>query len=137
MDESNPTQNRRSRRSHVLMAADLLSESDCTKVKLRNLSEHGALVEGAALPPTGAIVRFRKGEIDVPGHVAWVEGDRAGVAFDALLETETVLRHVPSPKPMRKFDFRRPPVRSHALTDGEREVAERWIFGKPAPTLPE
>lgn len=129
------SQNRRSRRSHVLMAAQLVGEGESFDVKMRNLSEHGALVEGPRLPAAGATVRFRKGELNLASHVAWVDGSRAGVAFDSLLATEAVLRHVPSPKPAAKLDFRRPPVKKHVLSDGEREVAERWIFGRPSPSI--
>ena len=117
------------------MAAELVGETGTASVKLRNLSEHGALVEGRDLPAPGTVVRFRKGDLDLSSKVAWVEGTKAGVAFDELLATETVLRHVPAPKPARKLDFRRPPVKSHVLSEGEREIAARWIFGSPSPTV--
>lgn len=117
------------------MAAKLVGEGDDFEVKMRNLSEHGALVEGPSLPEAGAIVRFRKGDLNLLSHVAWVDGDKAGVAFDTLLATEAVLRHVPTPKPAAKLDFRRPPVKKHVLSEGEREVAERWIFGRPSPSI--
>ena len=129
------SQNRRSRRSHVLMAAQLLTGDDKFAVKLRNLSEHGALVEAACLPAVGTIVRFRKGDLNLTGEVAWVDGNKAGIAFDTPLDTDSVLRHVPVPKAAAKLDFRRPPVKRHVLSEGERKVAERWIFGRPAPTV--
>lgn len=129
------TQNRRSRRSHVLMAAQLLTGDDKFAVKLRNLSEHGALIEAACLPEVGTLVRFRKGDLNLTGEVAWVDGSKAGIAFDTPLDTDSVLRHVPVPKAAAKLDFRRPPVKRHVLSEGERKVAERWIFGRPAPTV--
>lgn len=129
------SQNRRSRRSHVLMAAQLLTRENRFDVKMRNLSEHGALVEAACLPEVGSVVRFRKGDLNLASQVAWVDGNKAGIAFDTLLDTESVLRHVPVPKAAAKLDFRRPPVKRHVLSEGERKVAERWIFGRPAPTV--
>ncbi|MEO8619117.1 MAG: PilZ domain-containing protein [Sphingomicrobium sp.] len=135
MDESIQSQNRRSRRSHVLMAACLRSDDGDLAVKLRNLSEHGALVEAELLPPVGTIVKFRKGDLNLPARVAWVEDGRAGVAFDSILDTESVMRHIPVPAPPRKLDFRRPPIKAHQLSAGERKVAEDWIFGKPSPGI--
>lgn len=99
-------------------------------VKLRNLSEHGALVECKGLPPLGTPVRFVKGDLDLEGMIAWAEGNKAGVAFDELLATESVLRHVPAPKAPRQWDFRRPGVRSHDISEGERKIAEDWIFDR-------
>ena len=50
MDESSPTQNRKSRRSNVLMSASLELSGTSLPVKLRNLSADGALIEGEKLP---------------------------------------------------------------------------------------
>ena len=131
MDESSITQNRRSRRSHVLMAASIEAAGVAVPVKLRNLSSEGALVEGDRLPSVGSPVLFRKNELNLAGHVAWISGRRAGIAFDAMLEPDSVLRHVPSPRPKAKFDFRRPRLKAADLSPGERKMAEDWIWGKP------
>ena len=135
MDESSNTQNRRSRRSHVLMAASIEAAGIAVPVKLRNLSTEGALVEGDQLPSVGSEVLFRKNELNVSGHVAWITGRRAGIAFDAMLDPEAVMRHVPSPRPQAKLDFRRPRIKAGELSVGERKIAEDWIFGKPFPSL--
>lgn len=131
MDESGITQNRRARRSHVLMAASIEAGGVSVPVKLRNLSSEGALVEGVNLPAVDSVVIFRKNELNLPGKVAWVTGNRAGIAFDAKLAPESVLRHVPPSRPQRKLDFRRPPIRSGDLSPGERKVAQDWIWGDP------
>ena len=135
MDESSPTQNRRSRRSHVLMAASIESAGIAVPVKLRNLSTEGALVEGDRLPDVGSEILFRKNELNLPGHVAWITGRRAGIAFDALLDPDSVMRHVPPMRPLPRPDFRRPRLKS-VLSAGERKIAEDWIWSKPIP-LPE
>ncbi|MEO7814851.1 MAG: PilZ domain-containing protein [Sphingomicrobium sp.] len=135
MDESNNPQNRRSRRSHVLMAASIEADGLTVPVKLRNLSTEGALVEGDALPSVDSPVVFRKNELKLSGHVAWISGRRAGIAFDAMLDPESVLRHVPSPRPRKILDFRRPRIRESQLSTGERKIAEDWIFGEPAPSI--
>lgn len=135
MDQSITTHNRRSRRSHVLMAASIEAAGVAVPVKLRNLSSEGALIEGDHLPRVDSEVLFHKNELRLAGHVAWIDGNRAGVAFDHKLDPETVMRHVPKPRPQAKLDFRRPGIKSTGLSDGERKLAEDWIWGKPTPWL--
>ena len=135
MDESSTTHNRRSRRSHVLMAASIETAGAAMPVKLRNLSTEGALVEGDALPAVDSDVVFRKNELQLMGRVAWVTGRRAGIAFETMLDPESVMRHVPKPRPQAKLDFRRPRIKETRLSHGERKIAEDWIFGKPIQSL--
>src|SRR4030095_2626131 len=61
MDQSSASQNRKNRRSNVLMSASLELSGTSLPVKLRNLSAEGALVEGDGLPIEGASILFRKG----------------------------------------------------------------------------
>ena len=90
MDESSSAQNRRSRRSNVLMAATVEYDGALVKTRMRNLSKEGALVEGEGLPPIGQEVKFRKGDLNLSGNVAWRAGNRAGIAFDQPLDPESV-----------------------------------------------
>ena len=131
MDEIGITQNRRTRRSHFLMAASIEADGVTVSVKLRNLSPEGALVEGDQLPAVGSSVIFRKKELNLAGRVAWVTAGRAGIAFDAKLDPDAVLRHVPRSRPLAKLDFRRPRIKAGDLSPGERQVAQDWIWGDP------
>ena len=131
MDESETTQNRRTRRSHFLMAASIEADGVTVAVKLRNLSPEGALVEGDQLPAVGRSVIFRKKELNLPGHIAWVTAGRAGIAFDAKLDPDAVLRHVPRSRPLAKLDFRRPRIKAGDLSPGERKLGQDWIWGDP------
>lgn len=131
MDESGISQNRRARRSHVLMAASIEASDATVTVKLRNLSPEGALVEGSDLPAVDSPVIFRKKELKLAGRVAWVTAGRAGIAFDALLDPEAVLRHVPATRPKPKLDFRRPRIKASEMSPGERKIAQDWIWGDP------
>ena len=131
MDESRITQNRRASRSHVLMAASIEADGIAVPVKLRNLSPEGALVEAAKLPAVGCPVIFRKKELNLAGRIAWVTGARAGIAFDTLLDPESVMRHVPRTRPQAKLDFRRPRLSASELSPGERKIAQDWIWGDP------
>lgn len=135
MDEGSLSQNRRSRRSNVLMAACLETASGSANVTLRNLSAEGALVEGDRIPAPGEQLVFRKNELAVSGKVAWVTERRAGIAFDAKLRPETVLRHIPAPKHRIEPSFKRPGLTSGVLSPEERRWCETFIWDRPLPSM--
>jgi hypothetical protein len=128
MDESSQTQNRRNRRSKVLMTATLELSGSALTVKLRNLSAEGALIEGDELPIEGSKVVFKRLELSVPGRIAWVRDKSAGVTFNVKLAPEAMLHHIPVPKPRVKPDFRRPGLGARRLSPGERQLGEDWVW---------
>ena len=130
MDQSNNPQNRKARRSNVLMSASLELSGTSLPVKLRNLSADGALVEGDKLPVEGASLLFRKGDLSIPGQVAWVKGRQAGVAFGYNLNPDQLLRHIPAPRPRVTPDFRRPGLKG-TLTAEEKRYGEKWASRFP------
>lgn len=132
MDQSNNPQNRKSRRSNVLMTASLELSGTSLPVKLRNLSADGALVEGDKLPVEGASILFRKGDLAVTGNVAWVNGRQAGVSFEQKLNPQQLLRHVPTPRPRVAPDFRRPGLKK--FTDGDEGFGDAWHWRFPGAT---
>lgn len=127
MDESSITQNRRSRRSPVLLTATIFVGGLPVSVKLRNLSEEGALIESDQLPAEGTETVFERKETRLNGRVVWVHGKFAGVAFDTPLKREEVLRHIPAPKPKAQPDFRRPGFACRPLSPHERSMVETWL----------
>ena len=131
MDESSQTQNRRGRRAHVLMAASLELSGESLPVKLRNLSQEGALVQGDRLPVEGAELRFRKGDLSVTGRVAWARDGYAGIQFASPLAPAQVLRHVPAPRPRVAPKFQRPGLSNRELSAQERDFAERCLLTPP------
>lgn len=135
MDESGNPQNRRSRRSQLLMAATLEISGRALDVKLRNLSSDGARVEGDNLPIEGTDLLFRKGDLAVAGHVIWSKGRQAGISFAQELDPLEVLNHIPAPRPRMQGDYRRPGLTSRELTSSERYLGERWIQVIPTPPL--
>lgn len=125
-------QNRRSRRSPVLLAATVEIAGRPVPVKLRNLSEEGALIEGEQLPLEGSSTYFERNELKLKSRIVWVHGRYAGVAFNQALKPEQVLRNVPSPKPRSlATDFRRPGLACRPLSDYERRMLERWMTSSP------
>lgn len=127
MDESGLTHNRRSRRSPVLLTATIYVGGLPVSVKLRNLSEEGALIESDRLPPEGTETVFERKETRLNGRVVWVHGNYAGVAFDTLLKREEVLRHIPAPKPRTRIDYKRPGFACRPLSQRERSLVETWL----------
>jgi hypothetical protein len=132
MDQSSASQNRKTRRSNVLMSASLELSGTSLAVKLRNLSADGALVEGAKLPIEGSSILFRKGELSMVGTVAWVKGKQAGISFAQKLEPEQLLRHVPAPRPRVSPTFRRPGLTK--FTDDETGYGSAWHWRFPGAT---
>jgi len=128
MDESGPVQNRRFRRSNVMLKATLEAPGASLPVVLRNLSQEGALVQGEDLPAEGVRVLFHRQGLSVPGRVAWSHAGHAGLQFDVPLFPRELLRHVPppTPKPPPPPIKRRPGLGCKPLTPGERALIERW-----------
>lgn len=131
MDESLIPQNRRSRRSNVLLAATIEAFDEVIAVKLRNLSTEGALIEGKNLPPEGSVVVFRRNELSVESHIAWVIGDQAGVAFTRPIAREDVLRNIPSPRSREPAKCARPQLAYRGLTPAELRLAQSWAVPLP------
>ena len=132
MDQSSASQNRKNRRSNVLMSASLELSGTSLTVKLRNLSAEGALVEGDKLPIEGASIQFRKGDLSMAGTVAWVKGRQAGINFAHKLDPEQLLRHVPAPRPRVTPSFRRPGLKK--FTDGDQSFGDAWHWRFPGAT---
>jgi hypothetical protein len=135
MDQSSFSQNRRSRRSPVLLAASVEVAGVPQPVKLRNLSEEGALIEGDRLPLEGATTFFQRNDLRLKGRVVWVHGRFAGIAFARPLKSEEVLRYVPQPRQKVNSDFRRPGLACRPLTDQERQMVEKWMVASPIGSL--
>jgi len=131
MNESSMMKNRGSRRSPVLLAASVEVAGAPVPVKLRNLSEMGALIEGDRLPAEGEATWFERNDLRVPSRVVWVHGRYAGVAFSEPLKSEQVLRNIPKPRQRLEPDFRRPALACRPLTSYERRMLETWMTTSP------
>ncbi len=88
-------------------------------------------MEGEKLPVEGAALQFRKGELVIPGRIAWVKGRNAGIAFAKNLDPEQVMRHVPTPRARVKLDFRRPGLRTTVLSQEEQLASEHLVWAGP------
>lgn len=128
MDVSTRAQNRRHRRSKVMLKATLQVDGTPFDVVLRDLSQEGALVHGDVLPEPGTRVLFHRQGLCVPSRVAWTESNCAGLDFDFPLFPKELLRHVPqcSARPQPSQRKARPGLAPKPLSPGERAIIESW-----------
>lgn len=132
MDEGLSPQKRRAHRSNLWMTALVEHGGGSLSLVLRNLSSHGALVEGEHGLATGDQVLFRKNELEAPGCIVWVDGKKAGIAFATSLDPEDVLRHVPAPRALPQVVHKRPGLRGRMSAE-ERSFGES-LWGRPLPS---
>jgi hypothetical protein len=72
----------RAPRKNLLLAAVIEADGLKVAVRIRNLSEGGAMLDGAVLPRPGARLLLRRAEIEVGATVMWQSGGKCGIAFD-------------------------------------------------------
>jgi|UPI000830A949 hypothetical protein len=104
----------RPKRSSVFIDAAMDSQQPSASmqtVRIRDLSEGGAKIEGKA-PPVGTTVLLSRGGIEIGARVAWVSDRYFGVAFDEPVAVEQLMRAVAKPGTPER------PVYAAALTDG-------------------
>jgi hypothetical protein len=130
-ESDNGAHKRGNKRSLVLLTAKVSANGVDTEVRLRNLSQKGALLEADRPPQLGTDLVFERGETKVKARVAWVSGQRFGIEFVVPIEESEVLVHVGRAKPMPtrepSANFRRAGIRPHALTPGEAKIAAAWV----------
>jgi hypothetical protein len=80
-----PPQGERSPRTNLLLSATIEAEGIAAPVRIRNLSETGALLEGAALPAVGARLILRRLHLEIGGTVVWSADSRCGVRFEGTI----------------------------------------------------
>ena len=126
-------QNRRFRRSNVMLKATLEMPGASIPVVLRNLCQEGALLQGEDLPEEGSRILFHRQGLSVPGRIAWSHCNCAGMEFDFPLFPQELLRHIPpaSPKAPPLPVNKRPGFGSKPLTPAERAMIERWATEAP------
>ena len=75
-------EDRASPRTNLLLAATAEVNGREVAVRIRNLSETGALLEGGGLPDAGMKLVLKRGELAVSATVAWASGGKRGIRFD-------------------------------------------------------
>lgn len=101
------------------MLAVLSTLGNDHRVAIADVSALGARVSGMLLPPQGEELIFRVGQVQAFGHVAWVNGNECGVAFESPLTQPEVdrLRSEPNMTGLG------------AMSPEDRAAAEEWKLG--------
>lgn len=72
-------------RTHLFVAATLYADSGSTPVHIRNMSQSGAMIEGAVLPDVGERIALKRGQLHAAGSIAWRVERRAGVKLETAI----------------------------------------------------
>jgi hypothetical protein len=78
----------RAPRKNLLLTATIRSGGVSAPVRIRNLSEKGAMVDGHALPEPGASVILQRLEVEMRGVVAWRTEGRCGIQFEGAASVD-------------------------------------------------
>jgi hypothetical protein len=72
----------RAPRTNLLLSATIDAGTLKASVRIRNLSETGALLEGAAFPKVGERLTLRRLTLEIDATVIWRSASRCGVKFE-------------------------------------------------------
>lgn len=78
----------------MFLTASLETGATTTAVRIRNLSPHGALIDGSSLPPVGSQIRLRRGQLQATGQLAWQSAGQGGVNFAKDIDVELWVKRV-------------------------------------------
>jgi hypothetical protein len=78
----------RALRKNLLLSATIEGGGITGPVLIRNLSDGGAMVEGAPLPERGTRTLLRRQELHSDAVVMWRDGRRCGLRFDGAISVE-------------------------------------------------
>ena len=119
-----PARDRRaSRRSNLLLVAEIEYDGLIAQVRIRNVSDTGAMVEGPQVPKAGTRLWLKRGTLKVRASVAWADRGKAGLHFDEQLPVEIWAGGKPKPaepaglKDQRQIDALQAAIRAgHSTT---------------------
>lgn len=113
-------------RKTLFLSAMVSVGNDLSPIRIRNLSESGAQIEGETLPDVGTSVRIERGPLHVGATIVWRAHSGAGIHFDEPLALENWLPK-PSAQGQLIVDEKVQQVRSGMVQP---------ISYRPAPRLP-
>lgn len=79
-------------RTNLFVMATLVSDTMSGAVRVRNLSESGALIEANNLPDAGATCRLIRGNLSVPGKVTRRSEKNIGFQFERRVSVESWMK---------------------------------------------
>jgi hypothetical protein len=81
-------------RSNLFLTATLQSGATTAPVRIRNLSNCGALIDGRVLPLAGDAVRLVRGSLSAEGQLEWRDGERGGICFAGEIDVQRWLKGI-------------------------------------------
>lgn len=78
-----PLRPQRPARKNMMLAATIAAGTVCAPVRIRNLSETGAMIDGAALPETGSTLTLTRLQLSIAATVVWNREGRCGLRLHA------------------------------------------------------
>jgi hypothetical protein len=125
---------RRCARSRVLIGATVTTTEGPIEVRLRNLSQYGALLHCDRPPALRSEVTLERGELRAPARVVWIDGGRFGIEFEEPIDEQEVLIHGSPTQHYEAPAHCEPPtskepidIHSRALTPDELAEAKHWF----------
>jgi hypothetical protein len=118
-------------RTYLMLAATVRHGGGFLPVRIRNVSETGALIEGDNLPGVGETIQLSRGETEIDAVFAWASGVRRGVHFSRPVPVDTWRAGKPiAPQPgQNRVDRIQASARAGkgAGTLPQAPAEERWI----------
>lgn len=129
----------RAPRKNIFLAASIEAGPLKAQVRIRNMSESGAMIEGAALSSVGAALVLKRSEIEMGAVVVWSHAGRCGIKFDGVAHVDEWIAGKRLPEKtmiltgQRRVDAIQAAVRLGQSLDGLGEPAEPALpAGAPA-----
>jgi hypothetical protein len=91
------TEHPRATRKNLLLSATIEAGDLRAPVRIRNLSENGALIDGAALPEAGTALVLRRLEVEIGAMSVWRKDGRCGIRFDGTISVDEWVSGVRQP----------------------------------------
>lgn len=79
--EARPGLTPRAPRKNVMLAAAISAGNVSAPVRIRNLSDAGAMVDGPALPEPGSLIELSRLELSIAARVVWNHDGRCGLSL--------------------------------------------------------
>lgn len=100
-----PPNNREQGRSSMFLAAVLRAGAEQAPVKVRNMSQNGAMIDSPLRPPPGTKVQLLRGSMRAQGTVIWSSNNRCGLRFSSNLAVAEWLAAPPKAEQHRVDDI--------------------------------
>jgi len=131
-DQPSAHQKPRSPRKNLLLGATIEAGALKAPVRIRNMSETGAMLDGPALPDVGTSLMLRRLQVEIGATVVWNTAGRCGIAFDGKVSVDEWVAGVRQIPRLGSSGQARVDAIQSALRSGEQLSVEP----PPAPTLP-